>query len=250
MSHKGLKKILIIDPKAVKAAKELRKKSIQDAIVLEIGPSQTDKIFHPIWNSNGFEVGVAKPGKEADPKRKSINPNDMRPYIKENAVLKTENATFKDISLELEHMATKSPWSLELLGCLFVRSAFMLDHFLVNNKIIYTPPPDVVEEIKKDITHLFKVPLEVFLQYGEMIALNEDVKYHTKALIRGKPFGLGAGRRNNLLSAAHLIAVLLGRASLVNFAYGFSMMRGVSPLSIKEAKICFPFLGEEIKNDE
>ena len=245
MAHNNLKKVLTIGRTELKTAKELRRKSILLAIALKGGASQQEKVFHPMWHMGGFEVGVAKPGKEADPKRKMVNPNDMWPYIKERKKLKTESATFKDISIELEHMANKSPWSLELLGCLFVRSAFMLDHSLNGEKIVYTPPDIVIDEIKKDITNLFKVPIGVFLQYGEMIALNEDVKYYTRGLIREKSFGSGAGRQNNLLSAAHLIAVLLHRASIVDFSYGFSMMRGVSPLSIKKAKICFPLLDGE-----
>lgn len=245
----NIKKALLIDRIALKAAKEIRDKSIQDAIALEGGPSQEEQVFHVFWKEGEFEVGVGKPGKEADRKGELTNKNDMWPYIRQNGSLKVESATFKDVFRDLQHAANKSRRALELLGCLFVRSASMLDHEEKSGKVIYVPPVEILEEIKKDVSTLFGVPLEAFLQYTEMIALNEDVKYHTRGEARGKPFGPGAGRKNNLLTCAHLIAVLLGRAELVDFAYGFSMMRGVSPITMKKAKICFPLLGEDVIDD-
>jgi len=245
MSNKDIKKILSIDRFALKVARELREKSISDAIVLKTGPSKNERIFHTLWKSGKFEVGVGKPGKEVDRKGDQANSNDMWPYIKESGSFKTESATFRDVFRDLQHAANKSRRALELLGCLFVRSAFMLDHEITKDRVIYSPPKTILEEIEKDVATLYGVPLEVFLQYVEMIALNEEVKYYTKGKTRGKPYGAGAGRKNNLLTCAHLIAVLLGRAELIDFAYGFSMMRGVSPVTTKKAKIFFPMLGED-----
>lgn len=242
MKNKDFQKILFIDREGLKVAKELRQKSIDDAIALEAGPSKKEMVFHILWKSGKFEVGVGKPGKEVDRKGDLVNINDMWPYIKEDGSFRTESATFRDVFRDLQHAANKSRRALELLGCLFVRSAFMLDHEIEDGRIVYSPPRPVIDEIKKDVSHVYGVPLEVFLQYVETIALNEEVKYYTRGKARGKPFGPGAGRQNNLLSCAHLIAVLLGRAELIDFAYGFSMMRGVSPISLKKAKACFPFL--------
>ena len=125
----------------------------------------------------------------------------------------------------------------------------MLDHVVRNGHIAYEPPAEILAEIKKDIPAAYGVPMEVFLQYLEAIALNEDVKYRTKGELRGKPYGPGSGRMNNLSSCAHLIAVLLERADLVDYAYGYSQMRGVSPLTFKRALEHFPLLGE-IKNED
>ncbi|MBI2063988.1 MAG: hypothetical protein HYT65_03300 [Candidatus Yanofskybacteria bacterium] len=245
MSNKDLKKVLLIEPAALKIARGLREKSIDDAIALKGGRSNDARIFHTLWRLGKFEVGVGKPGKEVGRKGDQANSNDMWPYIRENGSFKTESATFRDVFRDLQHTANKSRRALELLGCLFVRSAFMLDHEIKDNKVTYSPPVNILEEIEKDVVSLYGVPLDVFLQYVEMIALNEEVKYYTKGKARGKPYGAGAGRKNNLLTCAHLIAVLLGRAELIDFAYGFSMMRGVSPMTTKKAKIFFPMLGED-----
>ncbi|MDP3954371.1 MAG: hypothetical protein Q8Q06_03055 [bacterium] len=249
MLNRDIKKILSIDRAALRLARGLREKSIKDAIILEAGQSNEKRIFHTLWKSGKFEVGVGKPGKEVSRKGDQANSNDMWPFIKEGGSFKGESATFRDVFRDLQHTANKSRRALELLGCLFVRSASMLDHEIKNGRVIYSPPSQILEEIKKDVTTLYGVPLDVFLQYVETIALNEEVKYYTKGIARGKPYGAGAGRKNNLLTCAHLIAVLLGRAELIDFAYGFSMMRGVSPMTAIKSKMFFPMLGEDVLDE-
>jgi hypothetical protein len=233
-------KILQLDKEQIKSAKTLRTKSILDAVALSGGPSRKELEIHVLWQGYGYEVGVGKPGKETE--RERPNPNDMWPFIKQGNIFDEKSASFRDIFRELEHMGNKSRYSLELLGCLLARSALMLDHDIRDDKVVYAPSEVIVDEIKKDIPTMFGVPLEVFLQYLEMIALNEDVKYQTNRSASGKNYGKSAGRPNNLLTCAHLIAVLLGRAGLVDFAYGFAQQRGVSAMQLRQIPGCFPLL--------
>ena len=195
-------------------------------------------------------MGAGKPGKEAKEGRALPNSNDMWPYVKKNGSFPGNDATFANIFREFEHMEKKSVHSLELLGSLLVRSAYMLDHVQSEIDIVYAPPQDIVEEISRDIPLALGFPLIVFLQYIDTIALNEDVKYYTKGIDRGKPYGTGAGRQNNLLTCARLIAVLLHRESIVEFADGFSRNRGVSAMSFARSKECFPYLKENSKDKE
>lgn len=251
MIKSPFKKILQIDKAMVSHAKSLRNDSISSAVSWETGPSQENKKIHILWQGNGYSVGVAKPGKEADPKRKNLNKNDMWPFIKKEDTFLKESATFRDVFRELEHMGHKSAKSLELLACLLLRASLMLDHQLnENGEIEYLPPKEVLSEIEKEIPEIFKVPLQVFLQYLDAIALNEDVKYQTRLNSKGKAYSYEAGRPNNLQTCVHLIAVLLGRAELVDFAYGFSQQRGVSALKPKAAKKCFPLLDSESDDEE
>ena len=235
-----LEKILELRPEDIKTAKALRQKSLDDAIVLEKGPSRNDMLYYSLWTGEGYEVGVGKPGKETV--RKIPNVNDMWPYIRKGEVFEEKSATFDHIFRELEHLSTYSPYALELLGCLLARSAYMLDHDVVDGKVRYVPPAEVVKEIAKHIPKMFNVPLNVFLQYLEAIALNEDVKYQRRLNTEGKPYGKNAGRPNNLLTCAHLIAVLLGKADMISFATGFAKQRGVSALPTKQLSTCFPML--------
>lgn len=237
---KKLATILQLSPTEIKSAKILRMKSIEDAILLQSGPSLEEKSYHVLWSGHGYEVGVGKPGKETA--RKNPNPYDMWPFIRKEGVFEEKSASFGDIFHELEHMSNKSRYSLELLGCLLARSALMLDHKIVNDIVIYNPNSTVLDEISKDIPSMFNVPLEVFLQYLEAIALNEDVKYQKNLNTKGKSYSKSAGRPNNLLTCVHLIAVLLEKASIVDFAYGFAQQRGVSAIKLAQLPSCFPLL--------
>lgn len=236
-------KSLAIKKDEVKGAKLLRQKSIDDAVNLSTGSSRKEMDFHILWSGMGYEVGVGKPGKETE-RSKAANPNmnDMWPFIRKGEIFEGKSATFDDIFHELEHMGNLSPHALELLGCLLVRSAFMLDHTERDEEIVYSPPEDVMKEIEKHISSMFNVPLPVFLQYLDAIALNEDVKYQRRLNGNGKAYSKDAGRPNNLLTCAHLISVLLGRGSMVTFATGFAKQRGVSALKGKNLASYFPYL--------
>jgi len=240
---KNTRQSLIVRKDEVRLAKDLRKKSIEDALAYPAGTSREALEHTVLWTGAGYEVGVGKPGKETT--RKRPNPNDMWPFVRKDSVFDARSASFSDIFHELEHIGKTSPHALELLGCLFARSALMLDHAVSpTGQVIYSPPKDILDEIKQFIPNMLGFPLEVALQYIEAIALNEDVKYQTNLNASGKPYGKSAGRPNNLLTCAHLIAVLLGKAGMVDFAYGFSQQRGVSALNPKRFAATFPMLVE------
>jgi len=237
---KAVENALATNKQEIKEASELRTKSIDDAVGLSTGPSRSELHYHDLWSQGEYTVGVAKPGKETE--RKNPNINDMWPYIRKGNVLEEKSATFDDIFKELEHMGNGSKYALELLGCLLARSAFMLDHKIELGRVIYAPPMEVVAEIEKYFPRMFNVPLLVFLQYLEAIALNEDVKYQRRLNQRGQAYSKDAGRPNNLLTCAHLISVLLGRTGIVTFATGFAKQRGVSAIRGKSLAHAFPML--------
>ena len=126
--HKNFRKSLVINKEDIKAGKLLRVKSIQEAIAWPTGLSQTKRKLHVIWKGEGYEVGAGKPGKEAREGRALPNANDMWPYIKKDGAFPANDATFSNIFREFEHMSKRNEHSLELLGSLLVRSAYMLDH--------------------------------------------------------------------------------------------------------------------------
>lgn len=235
-------KDLLMDQAQIKAAQPLREKSIDDAVALEKGLSRRDMKYHILWKDGGYEVGVGKPGKEAE-RAENTNINDMWPYVKKDELIFEKSATFDDIFYELEKLKDEKDSSLYLLGCLFIRSAKMLDHQIEHERVVYKPPASALEKISNEIPTLLDFPIEVFLQYLDAIALNEDVKYQRRLNKSGKPYGKDAGRPNNLLTCAHLIAVLLGRASVVSFATGFTKKRGVSPIEARQIEQIFPQLG-------
>ena len=91
-----------------------------------------------------------------------------------------------------------------------VRNAYLLDH---DDSLQYAPPAEAIEYLNSAISEYEGISVEAYLHYLEMIALNEDVKYYTL----GYDVHSGTGRKNNLLTYAHLIAILLGKGSLSNY---------------------------------
>lgn len=214
-------------------------------------------VWTEVWASGGYRVCLGKPGKEAAwiaPKKANVN--DMIPSVFEGSIRVDYTPSFGAVWREIE-MLVKSPGnsSAELLAGLLFRAAYMLDHTRTDNGVWrYTPPEPVVAEIERltPVVHTTagkELPIRVFLHLIEALSLNEDVKYYTlgeaESVGHGKErIKTGIGRRNNLSTCAHIIAVILGRQSVVDFGDNMSRRRGVAPLTVPSAKRLFPLLSE------
>jgi hypothetical protein len=204
-----------------------------------------------LFDKNGYIVQLSKPGKEAASEYMGArykdghfgnNPNDMRPEIIKGDEMVKGLASFTEIFEELQRLHLVSTEGIKLIACLLARSAYMLDHIVDSPGVWrYSPPPNIVEKIARLIPDAEGVPVEVFLHYLDALALNEDVKY----LTLGYDIKTGPGRRNNLLTCVHVIAVMLGLASIAKFAGSFSSIpRGISPIAYKTMLEIFPVLLE------
>ena len=203
--------------------------------------TRDEQIFTRLISVSGYDVGVRKPGKEAewDPPRQ--NPNDMLPTIRKDGMVIEYAPGFTAIFEVLQDLGVgRNNLALELIGCLLFRSAYMLDHEEMEPGCWrYAPPPTVVTEIERWTPSAANLPIQVFLHLIEALALNEDVKYDTL----GYDIQKGVGRRNNLSTCAHIVAVFLGRASLVRFAGTLARPpSGVAPMSRTAAEASFPLL--------
>jgi len=231
---------------SVATAKRLA--SINEAASWPRGRDADNKISTIIFKSAEYEVRLSKPGKEAGPEYDRAhyqdghygnNPNDMRPEITYKNALIEKNATFTDIFVELQKIHLQSIEGIRILACLLARSAYMADHVEITPGIWrYQPPKDAIERLTSLIPDAYEVPIEIFLHYLEALALNEDTKYHTL----GYDIKKGIGRKNNLLTCVHVIAVLLGEASLAKFAGQFARGSGISALPLIRLVEMFPEL--------
>lgn len=197
--------------------------------------------YHCIYQIDDYEVGVRKPGKEADPSFPVPNPNDMLPTIRHRGAFLEYAPGFTYIFEELQKLAVgRSDLALELTGSLLYRAAYMLDHQEDRTGTWrYHPPEDVVRDIERWVPEIGRMPSRVFLHFVEILSWNEDEKYAA----RGADIGSGVGRTNNLSTCAHIIAVFLGRKSLVRFAGSLARVpAGVAPLTQKSAREVFPLL--------
>lgn len=213
---------------------------VQEAIGWATG-TREDPAFTRIVRLGTYDVGVRKPGKEADGTGDRQNANDMLPTILVDGKVYEYAPGFATIFESLQDLGVgRNNLALELIGCLLFRSAFLLDHDQMEPGVWrWRPPESVQNEIEKWTSSVGDVPVMVFLNLIEALALNEDVKYQTL----GYDITKGVGRRNNLGTCAHIIAVFLGRASLVRFAGALARPpSGVAPISRKAAEEAFPLL--------
>ena len=237
-------------------ARQRRIEAFNEAINLESGPSQEERKITILYEVDGYQIGVAKPGKEAAPDYKSVrhyktgektnNPNDMLPLVLKDGEKVGKNLTFGEFFEEIEHLMHSDIFGLEILGTLLFRAAFMLDHEKDSaGKWRYHPPEKSIKELESRIPQIDKIPCRVFIHLTEILSLNEDVKVHTLGY---EGFQYDYGRTNTLLTFVHLIAVLLNRRSLSKFAGSFARPpSGMAPIpKIKGIFDCFPLLSPEL----
>jgi hypothetical protein len=250
-----------------KISSSTREQMIAEAISLVSGDDSSNQIFSEYYRvSDFYKIGFLKPGKEAEPDyarcnharackccdgtlRGTNNQNDMLPVILnlDGSKVLDFDASFTDIFDSMSSMFRKSPIALDILGSLLFRSAFVLDHSISEDefelgkpRFRFAPSKFVLMKLESECPEVMNIPIRDFVFLLEVLALQEDVKYDTLGY---EVSTKGYGRRNNLLTCAHCIAVLMGRAKLSKFAGSFARPpAGVSPMPQKEAPNFFPFL--------
>jgi len=224
--------------------------TIKEAISWYGSINPLKKIYYDIWESYELnaKVSLGKFGKEyhintlrrKDDGSIGNNPNDMKPTIFIDNVIKDVEGSFVYVFDLFQQIHNKDTEALDLLGSLLFRNAFLIDHiFNEDGNLRYSPPQDVIIKLRTRLGNIDGMDIEIFLHYLDAIALNEDVKYYGL----GYDIRNGTGRRNNLLTCVHIIAVFLNRTSLVKLCGAFSRPPvGVAPLSNKKAIEVFPML--------
>ena len=225
----------------------LQKKEQLISIATELSGQTTQGCFdyHTIWTSEDkkYKVSVGKFGKEYyqnnktnyRTKIKGNNANDMKPTVFVYDQEEVFDASFKNIFDFIIAVSEKDKEALRLLGCLFVRNAFLEDHLFDSGVYNYAPPKDIMDRIVSVIPTFNNIDTEVYLRYVDIIAWNEDVKYWTLEynLMRGP------GRQNNMLTYAHIVAVLLGQSSLSQLCMSLIRGMGVAPITLTEISSIF-----------
>ncbi len=212
--------------------------AIREATDWPAGSDPDHPIYHVVYSHGPYEVCLAKPGKESLRVGDSHNPHDMLPCVRCSGRVLDYAPTFRDIFNVLQRLALSHPEALEVIACLFVRGAFMLDHKRrERSSWRFAPPREVIDEVEARTPSTDNLPTQVFLQLVDALAWNEDVKYyHRYGELRS------SGRQNTLMTCAHIIAVMMGRADIVDFAMAMAKGRGVAPMTQSAARDSFPLL--------
>ena len=213
---------------------ETKKSLIKEAIAFPGTTPEGNYVYTEIWSGNNYSVKFGKYGKEYYLPSPKTNINDMIPTIFKDNEICEYDASFRAIFRLLEKLYKDGDNnSLLLLGCLFIRNAFLVDHKQTSEGYRYVIPDHALEYLKEHVKEHANIPIEVFLIYVDAIAWQEDVKYHT----RGQKPTSDVGRKNNMLTYARFIACLLGRSSFAELLNRYSM--GVSALPKSEIPTTF-----------
>jgi hypothetical protein len=204
-----------------------------------------------IWTSADgiYKVGFGKYGKEyysSNIKWQNgtvgNNPSDMRPTVSKNGQILSFDGSFDHVFTFFQQVQKAAGDStLETIGELMFRNAYLLDHTPspATGDYHFNPNSNVIAAITAAFPCYDGISTEAYLHYIDAIAQNEDTKYSTL----GYDVNQGTGRTNNMLTYAHIIAVLLGKASLSKLCAGFSRPPvGVSPITYATAQQAFPDL--------
>ena len=247
-------------------AKPKRIDAISDATTWH-GGTQANRLYVQTFSEGNFTIALGKPGKEADISFRRPNFNDMAPTVFYNSEKLDFRPTFEDIWQDFENLGTDyrddgHPSTLEIIGALLFRAAFMLDH--VHKSVItqsdssanlsswvWLPPKDTMNILTARHTHIGKpistadggevlIPVEVYLQLVDAIAYNEDVKYQAKNVTNAAI--TNTGRINTLGTCVHMLAGYIGHISITNLVSKMMRGKGVAAISQQDAKKYFPLL--------
>lgn len=233
----------------------IKKALIEEFVNYERGQSLENQNLQEVYQFESYTICAGKPGKEFTSQtikyadgHKGNNPHDMTPRIFKDGILVRYDGSFEEIFKQFVriHASTEA---LQIFGALLYRNAFLLDHKKsIDGRWRYTPSQSAISKIKETCSTFLTLPIEVFLYYLEMIALNEDIKYETL----GYELKKGFGRKNNLLTYANLVNAILQKhfMSEEDFLLEFmsfagrltSPPAGLNPITTKKAIISFPFL--------
>lgn len=228
---------------------EKRHNVVNWSISLSGQTTQGNEDRHWIWKSadGRYRVGFGKYGKEyylTTIKRKDgsvgNNKNDMHPIIEKDGNIIEFDGSFDHVFSFFQHVQKVcGDETLNVVGCIMIRNAYMQDHVKINGNYYYQPSQSITKLLTDALPEYEGISTEAYLHYIDAIAQNEDTKYHTL----GYDISTGTGRTNNLLTYANLIAVLLGKASLTKLCSSFARPPvGVAPIPFSVMVEAFPLL--------
>ena len=180
---------------------------IEEAINFPQGTREKQKKSVVAKIDNGKEAYFLKPGKETI--RKAPNLHDMFPNVSNDF----DKWAFERIWEYLIKISVIQQAAFKQILVLLYRLCYYTDHEFINNKLRYKPSAQILGHIdnlekfvlKAGFQEKFKtseVGLLEFLYFIDLLAWNEDVKYHNsknKADFTGK-YGKNVGRVNTIFT--------------------------------------------------
>lgn len=197
----------------------------------------------------GERVYMQYPGIESSREGHRQYTLDARPVLQKADGLYAEDMDFKRIWDIIDRIGQAHRADIDILATVFLRIAYMIDyqhnekeyisevidmrtggilssesvHFTWNSLNIDT---DVLETLNDRFGLQNGISLEGFLYYNDLLAQNEDCKYH---YLQGDRWNITAGRINNCLSHLTIISHIRGYIGISKLVDSFQRT-GVAPL--------------------
>lgn len=198
--------------------------------------------------SAGEKLYIQYPGLESGRPNNRNFPLDFRPVLKKADGSYLQDMDFKRIWDIIDSVGKDHNGDLDILATIFLRMAYMIDYKrnaddyicetldVPGNRIIYAQTirlvwyafkidADVMETLNDRFGSFEDVSLEGFLYYNDLLAQNEDCKYH---YLQKEKWKITAGRINNCLSHLTVISYLRGEIGISKLIDSFQ--HGVAPL--------------------
>lgn len=224
---------------------ERRALAVEEARAWPTGVSQAAAIRTRLYKFRGghYTLGVAKPGKEAFIAGPKLNAYDMLPFVELNGTDLGMTPSFRAIFRTLWD-ASEDARVGQLFGPLLFRNAYMLDHVATEVGLRYAPLERPLKSLAASLPTVslrsgagnHDLPVTVFLGLLEVLALNEDVKYRSHDSWKS-----GVGRVKTLMTCVNVVVWKMTNVHPMDA--GGRLVRGVAPVTQKQAFELFPCLG-------
>lgn len=197
----------------------------------------------------GEKIYMQYPGIESAREGARAFPFDARPVLQKADGTYAADMDFKKIWDIIDRIGEAHRGDIDVLATIFLRIAYMLDYkhreeeylceeldiqagcvrasgsvrFVWNSLDL---DPDVLETLNDRFKTTEGISLEGFLYYNDLLAQNEDCKYH---YLQGEKWIVTAGRINNCLSHLTVISHIRGKIGISKLIDSFQRT-GVAPL--------------------
>lgn len=197
----------------------------------------------------GERVYMQYPGLESSRTGNQNFPSDAKPVLVKSDGSYAPDMDFKKIWDIIDFIGQSHSADIDILATIFLRIAYMIDYThtesdyicetldIPSEKVTDTQTvrfvwnhlkfdPDIIETLNDRFGSFEGISLEGFLYYNDLLAQNEDCKYHH---LQGKQWNITAGRINNCLSHLTVISHIRGKIGISKLVDSFQRT-GVAPL--------------------
>lgn len=197
----------------------------------------------------GERVYMQYPGLESSRTGNQNFPSDAKPVLVRADGSYAPDMDFKKIWDIIDSIGQNHKADVDILATIFLRIAYMIGYIhtekdyicetldIPNKKVTDTQTvrlawnhlqldPDIIETLNDRFGSFGDISLEGFLYYNDLLAQNEDCKYH---YLQGNQWNITTGRINNCLSHLTIISYIRGEISISKLVDSFQRT-GVAPL--------------------